>query len=170
MNDDELVKRIRQGDEAAAEELIKRYYASILRYCAKHCCDRQTAEDITQETFIKLFRGLPGYTERGRLKAYLYTIANRLCINESSRRVPVYPLEEDLADGHNDILQMHDRAEVDYLLGVLPPKQKEAVILRFGEDLSYQEIAGVMGCSMRTAQSRVRNALKRMRRERENEE
>lgn len=61
------------------------------------------------------------------------------------------------------------RAEISYFLNFLSSEQREAVILRFGEQLSFGEIAKVMGCNMRTAQSRVRNALKIMRKEQENE-
>lgn len=55
MSDEKLVEQIRLGDENAAEELIKRYYTSILRYCSWHCSGPEKAEDLTQETFLKLF-------------------------------------------------------------------------------------------------------------------
>lgn len=93
LNDDELVEQIKNGDEQAAEELIKRYYASILRYCRWHCSSMEKAEDLTQETFYKLFKNISGYKGKRKFKAYLYTIANRLCIDES-RKVPVYSLED----------------------------------------------------------------------------
>ena len=139
MNDDMLVEQIRLGDEKAAEELIKRYYTSVLRYCKRQCFNLEKAEDLTQETFLKLFQNLSGYKGKRKFKAYLYTIA------------------------------IEDKSEIDYLLNVLSPEQREAVVLRFGEELSFWEIAKVMGCNMRTAQSRVRNALRIMRKEKENE-
>lgn len=163
MSDDELIDRIKGGDEAAAEELIDRYYAAILRYCGWHCSDPERAEDLTQETFLKQFRSLPRYKGRNKFKAYLYTIANRLCIDES-RRMSFYSLEdaEEIAGGHNEIAQAENREELRRLLSVLSEVQREAVILRFGQELGFAEIAKVMGCSMRTAQSRVRNALRLM--------
>ena len=82
MSDDELVEKIKCGDEAAAKELIDRYYGAILRYCGWHCSAPERAEDLTQETFLKLFRSLPKYHGRNKFKSYLYTIANRLCIDE----------------------------------------------------------------------------------------
>ncbi len=57
-SDDDLVERIKLGDEKAAEELIKRYYTSILRYCKRQCFNPEKAEDLTQETFLKLFKNL----------------------------------------------------------------------------------------------------------------
>lgn len=164
MNDDDLVEQIRLGDEKAAEELIKRYYTSILRYCKRQCFNHEKAEDLTQETFLKLFRNLSGYKGKRKFKAYLYTIANHLCVDES-RKMKVYPLEneEDIGYECDEMHRIEDRSEVDYLLDALSPEQREAVILRFGEQLEFWEIAKVMGCNMRTAQSRVRNALKIMR-------
>lgn len=169
LSDDELVKQIKGGDEAAAEELIKRYYTSILRYCKWHCSNVEKAEDLTQETFYKLFKNISDYKGKKKFKAYLYTIANRLCIDES-RKAPFYPLEDEeiIADECNEILQVENKAEINYLLGVLSPEQREAIILRFGEQLSFDEIAKVMRCNMRTAQSRVRNGLKIMREEQSN--
>lgn len=166
LSDDELVEQIKSGDEQAAEELIKRYYTSILRYCKWHCSNVEKAEDLTQETFYKLFRNISDYRGKKKFKAYLYTIANRLCIDES-RKTPFYPLEDEeiLVDECNEILRVEDKAEITYLLNTLSSEQREAIILRFGEQLSFEEIAKVMGCNMRTAQSRVRNGLKIMRKE-----
>lgn len=119
---------------------------------------------------MKLFKNLSGYKGKKKFKAYLYTIANHLCIDES-RKAEFYPLEdeENIVHEYNDIVRLEDRAEISYFLNFLSSEQREAVILRFGEQLSFGEIAKVMGCNMRTAQSRVRNALKIMRKEQENE-
>ena len=170
MNDDALVEQIRLGDEKAAEELIKRYYTPILHYCKRQCFNLEKAEDLTQETFLKLFKNLSGYKEKRKFKAYLYTIANHLCIDES-RKMKEWFLanEEEIRDDCDALHRIEDKSEIDYLLNVLSPEQREAVILRFGEELSFWEIAKVMGCNMRTAQSRVRNALKIMRKEQKNE-
>ncbi len=170
MNDDNLVEQIRLGDEKAAEELIKRYYTSILRYCKRQCFNLEKAEDLTQETFLKLFKNLSGYKGKRKFKAYLYTIASHLCVDES-RKMETYPLEneEQIKYECDEMRRIEDKSEINYLLNTLSPEQREAVILRFGEQLEFREIAEVMGCNMRTAQSRVRNALKIMRKEQENE-
>ena len=143
LSDDELIDQIRKGNEKA--------------------------EDLTQETFYKLFKNISGYKEK-KFKAYLYTIANRLCIDES-RKPPIYSLEdeENIVGECNEILQVEDKAEINHLLSVLSPEQREAIILRFGEQLEFHEIAKVMGCNMRTAQSRVRHGLKNMREEQQND-
>ena len=169
LSDDKLVEQIKCGDELAAEELIRRYYSSIMRYCRWHCSSVEKAEDLTQETFYKLFKNIYGYKGKRKFKAYLYTIANRLCIDES-RRTPFYPLEDEeiIVDECNEILRLEDKVEVNYLLNTLSPEQREAIILRFGEQLEFHEIARIIGCNLRTAQSRVRSGLKIMRKERQN--
>ena len=151
LSDDKLIDQIKYGNERAAEELITRYYASILRYCRWHC----SSVDIS------------GYQGKRKFKAYLYTIANRVCIDES-RKIHFCPLEDEksIVDECNEILRLEDKEEVNYLLSTLSPEQREAIILRFGEQLEFHEIAKVMGCNMRTAQSRVRNGLKIMRKAR----
>jgi RNA polymerase sigma-70 factor (ECF subfamily) len=124
--------------------------------------NEKAAEDLSQETFLKLFRNLEQYEGKKKFKAYLYTIANHLCIDES-RKDPTYFLnDEEIVKDCTEMLQIEDRNEIQYLLGKLSPEQKEAIILRYGEQLSYTEIAKVMGCNLGTAQSRVRNALKIM--------
>ena len=170
MRDDELIAQIRCGNEQAAQELIRRYYTSVLRYCKWHCSNMDEAEDLTQETFFRLFKNLQKYDEKKKFKAYLYAIASHLCIDEG-RKKQLYPLEDEeiIAEEYSGIHRVDDREEIDYFLGLLSPEQREAVILRFGEQLNYSEIAKVMGCNMRTAQSRVRNALKIMRKERRHE-
>ncbi len=166
MKDAELIKKIQLGDESAAEALVRRYYPSILQYCKSHCFDQTKAEDLTQETFLRVFRALPEYREKGSFKAYIYTIARHLCVDES-RKVSLYPLnnEEEWISGQDALLQVEHQTEIARLLRTLSPEQREAVILYFGAQLSYGEMAKVMHCNMRTAQSRVRNALKKMRKE-----
>lgn len=164
MSDDELIERIRQGDEGAAETLVRRYYGSIARYCRFWCGSADKAEDLAQETFLRLFRSLEKYRGRGSFKSFLYTVADHLCVDES-RKVRLYPLDEDtpLACEQDEMRRLEDRAAVEKLLEALSPEQRRAVILRYAEQLSFRQIAQVTGCNLRTAQSRVRCALKIMR-------
>lgn len=163
MTDDELIERIRDGDDNSAEELILRYYAAILRYCRWHCVDDARAEDLTQETFLRVFKNLSQYGKRDRFKSWLYTIANHLCVDES-RKTTWHTLSDELPGECAALSKLEDRDEIDGLLRKLSPEQREAVILRFGEQLSFAEIAKVTDCTLRTAQSRVRCALEIMRR------
>ena len=162
MTDDELIERIRDGDEHSAEELITRYYSAILRYCRLHCTNDAAAEDLTQETFLRVFKNLSGYRKIDRFKSWLYTIANHICVDES-RKMTWKELDEEPVGECPAFIELEDRDEIDRLMQRLSPEQREAVILRFSEQLSFTEIAKVTDCSLRTAQSRVRCALEIMR-------
>ena len=166
MSDEELIEGIRQGDRSAADELIRRYNPLIFRYCLYRCGNKETAEDLTQETFLRLIKYLPRYKNDGRLKTYLFSIANRLCIDENKQNHSS-SLEnaEQLPSPHDGLRRIEDRDLIRSLLKDLPPGQQEAVILRFGERLTYQEIARETGCTMRTAQWRVKYALEKIRKE-----
>ena len=167
MNDEELINRIRQGDEAAAEELVRRYHPAILRYCKSRCGSWEMAEDLTQETFLRLFRYLSSYrNEGGRFKAYLFSIAARLC-NTECKKPALASLDdaEPLADKADMLRRIEDLDQIRSLLERLPPEQRETVILRFGDGFSFPEIAKLMDCNKSTAQSRVVYALNAMRKE-----
>lgn len=172
MNDNHLIKKIKNGDEDAAEELIKRYYVPVLRYCKYHCHTVSEAEDLTQETFLRVFRNIPAYKENGSFKSYIYTIARNLCIDEM-RMDKLYPLENDEYVEDETSRNLMDNIEsqlyVGYLLDSLSFEQRECIMLRFGSQLSFREIAEVTGSNLRTIQSRIRTALKIMRRNIENE-
>lgn len=168
MSDDELIEGIKGGDEEAAEALVRRYYPAILRYCLWHLADRGRAEDLTQETFLKLFKSLPDYEKKDRFRTYLYTIAKRLCIDEGRRSRPL--LSEDLereagAAESRGLSEVEDRLTMERRLSCLSPEKREAILLRFGEEMRYPEIAKITGVPVRTVQSRVRSALKVLRRE-----
>ncbi len=79
--EDSLIKRIEQGDEAAAGELVELYYPDILRYCLWHAPNSALAGDAAQETFLKAIRYFDRYTHREKFKAFLYRIASNTCID-----------------------------------------------------------------------------------------
>lgn len=164
VRDDELIKQIKQGYIEYANVLIERHYSSILRYCAWHCSDSERAEDVTQETFFRVFRNFSHYDDEGKFRAYLYTVARHLCIDES-RKQRLYTLDEEMGDSKDYFTEVENRTEINRLLKRLTPAQREAVILRFAEGLSFREISQITGIPIRTIQSRVRLALSIMRKE-----
>ena len=166
LTDDELVRRMTAGDEAAAETLVKRYYAEILRYCHWHAPTRMLAEDAAQETFLKFIRYAPRYQARGRLRALLYQIARHTCIDMARRRsLCDVSLDESAEPACEDagFTEARTRATLRELVQTLPQAQREIVLLRFAQDLTLREIAQVTGLPLRTVQSRLRAALKRLR-------
>ena len=162
MTDAQLVRRMQAGDRAAADALIERYYAVILRYCARHTLDAATAEDLTQEVFLRLCSRLDAYRETGQFRAYLYRIAYNLCVDAARRPAPS-PLPDTLPDAADPFAAIETADEASRLLAKLPPAQREALLLHCGEGLRFREIAAITGLPLRTVQSRVRAALKTLR-------
>lgn len=74
-----LIRKLKQGDEDAFAVFVHKYYPKVLLYCQYHCMDKEDAQDLTQETFVRFFTKLPEYHYRGKNLNYLYTIAGNLC-------------------------------------------------------------------------------------------
>ncbi|HHV08693.1 MAG TPA: RNA polymerase sigma factor [Clostridiales bacterium] len=164
IHEDELLQKIRDGDSSSLDKLVVFYYPDILRYCLWHTPNRQTAEDATQDTFLKAIRHLDAYVHRGQFRAYLYKIAVNVCI-DYSRKKTMEQLPDDLQEFDSQLEQIESDANFLWLLRGLPNEQREVVLLRFAHDLKVREIAEVIGVPMRTVQSRLRSALKRIERD-----
>lgn len=167
--EDELLNRMKQGDPAAADELIQMFYQDILRYCLWHAPNRSLAEDATQETFLKAIRYFDRYAHRGKFKPFLYRIAANTCIDMHRKHqhteLSLEAAEIDPAYSDPAFEQIRSDMVVRQLVGVLPENQREIVLLRFGQDLTLREIAEVVNLPLRTVQTRLRAALKRLRTE-----
>lgn len=165
--EDKLFKDIDRGDRSAVGQLIEMYYSDILRYCLWHVPNRELAEDATQETFLKAMRYFDSYTHKGKFRAFLYKIASNTCI-DMQRRKQEGSLD-DLEDEQAYFEKGFEKIDVDShfmsLIHSLPEEQREIVILRFSQDLKIREIAEITGNNLRTVQSRLRAALKKLKKE-----
>lgn len=163
MHEDKLIKRMEQGDASAANELLQAYYPEILRYCIWHAPDRSLAEDAAQETFLKALRYFDHYDHRGKFKAFLYRIATNTCIDMARKKSRIeFSLDdaEQLISFDKDIEGIESDLTLHQLVKCLPREAKEIVLLRFGQDLTIREIGLVMEMPLRTVQSKLRSALK----------
>lgn len=164
--EDELIKRMEQGDTGAADELVEMFYPEILRYCLWHAPNRSLAEDAAQETFLKLLRFYDRYTHRGRFKSFLYKIAANTCIDmgrkNRSSDVSFEDLTAELTYWEPGFDDVQSDLVLWQLVSVLPKEQREVVLLRFGQDLTLREISAVLNVPLRTVQSRLRAALKKL--------
>ena len=166
MKDDLLIKRIRAGDEDAAEKLVRRYYAQVIRFCSWQCNNPDLSEDLTQETFFKVFKSLDQYKKRGHFKAWLFCVARSVCMDELRKRrieyVPDYDICE-IGDEYDCIKHVEDENEIRELLSRLSNEQKEALILHYMDGFSFREMGDILNIPYRTAQSRVNLAIKTLR-------
>lgn len=161
LHEDELLRKIRDGNSSSLDKLVVLYYPGILRYCLWHTQDRQTAEDATQETFLKTIRYLDSYVHRGKFNAYIYKIAANVCVDFNRKKV-AEQLPDDLPEYDNKFEQIEAEANFTLMLRHLPNEKQEVVLLRFVHELKVREIAEIIGIPMRTVQSRLRSALKRI--------
>lgn len=167
--EDQLVARIRSGDDGAIDELVAALYPEILRYCIWHAPNRALGEDAAQETFLKLIRCLGRYECRGKFRAFLYRIAANSCADLRRQRwmtdAPYEALGREPQYAEAGFGQVEDEMALIQRIRCLPEDLREIVILRFGQELTLREIAQVVDAPLRTVQSRLRAALKRIRRE-----
>ncbi len=163
--EDQWIKRMEQGDERAVDELVESYYPEILRYCLWHAPNKDLAEDAAQETFLKMIRYFDRYTHRGRFRPFLYRIAANTCVDLwRKERDQDISLEDMTAEPEYEDPELA-AMELRQLVRGLPEELREIVLLRFGQDLTLREIAQVVDLPLRTVQSRLRSALKRLKKE-----
>ncbi len=152
-----LLRRMRQGEEEAIEEFVRKYYPLILRYCRLHLTDTDEAEDVTQEVFARFFRTLPQYQHYGKAANYLYVIAGNLC-RDSFKKVKPLPLEEVPEQSQELTPELDRRMDVCRALDSLPPELREAAVLYFYQELPQSSIGKILGISLPLVKYRLKRA------------
>lgn len=158
-----LVLRSQIGDEAAFEELLALHGPHLLLFTRKMLeSSPDQIEDITQEIWLAIFRGLPGLLDAAKFKPWAFRIARDRIYREYRRRkLSVQPVDESLLETlpetEETTLRM-DAEDIQHGLALIPPEQREALALRFLEGMSYEDIARVTGCSLGTVRSRIHYA------------
>ncbi|MEX6626171.1 sigma-70 family RNA polymerase sigma factor [Tenacibaculum pacificus] len=173
VSDSVLVKDYINGKELAIELLIKRHKQRLYSFIYSKVQNRDTTEDIFQDTFIKVIRTLKkgNYNEEGKFLPWVMRISHNLIIDffRKKNRMPKFNNTDDfdifsvLADGalnaENKIIKEQILADVRDLLEELPEEQKEVLKMRIYNDMSFNEISENTGVSINTALGRMRYAL-----------
>ena len=155
-----LVVRAQTGDEAAFAELVERYSPRLRYFLRKLLASADQAEDALQDVWLDVFRHLPRLADPQALRAWLYRIARDRAFARlrKARRIE-QPLDEagivDQAAAEENDFSPEDAARIHAALDELPPEQREVLVLRFLEEMSYEEIARVVGCQLGTVRSRI---------------
>ena len=171
-HEDRLIKQIKNGRREYLDELIELYYPAILRYCLWHMPDRESAQDATQETFLKLVRFIDSYEHRGQFRAFLYRIAANTCIDMKRSVLTEEPLADVESESgcrmpttyytENMFSTVEDRQQLAAAFACLTDEARELVLLRYGQELSLREISTVTSLPLRTVQTKLRRALNKM--------
>ena len=161
-----LILAARRGDEEAFREIYRTYRESVWSVVISLVGDPVQAQDILQNVFFKAFRGLAGFRFRSSLFTWIYRIARNECRNHLRKRgLPIVPLEDILGSRYEaDVARIPDgaRNSPDALTSAvmqLPFKMREVVVLKYQEDLSYDEMSRILGCPPGTVASRLNRAL-----------
>jgi RNA polymerase sigma-70 factor (ECF subfamily) len=162
-----LVVRCQAGDEVAFEELVARY-APRLRYFLRKLVGPQPADDLLQDVWLDVFRGLPRLADPQAFRAWVYRIARDRAFGLLRRnKHQEQPLGEiDVPDGSADEGEFspEDAARIHAALDTLPAEQREVLVLRFLEDMTYDEIARVTSQALGTVRSRIHYGKRALRR------
>lgn len=155
-------------DEENKDRLIRENYADIYAYCFRHLGHRETAEDITQETFLRFLRNVERYREYGKIKNYLYVIAGNV-IRDHYRKPKELPVEKEMyTEGKSmpdmDVEHAAERVEIREALAALESPDREIIILRYYQELKIKDIAAVMNMPASTVRYRLKTAEKELKR------
>ena len=165
--------RVKQGDTAAFTELVEKYKQPVMNLVYRTIHDPTEAEDLAQNVFVQVFKSAPRYKNTAKFSTWLFTIARNLCLNEIRRRsrhpaesldVP-HPEQEDQPlhqfedkktfSPPESLLHGELARKIEEAMADLPENQRSAILLCRQEDLSYEEIADVLGCSVSATKSLI---------------
>jgi len=177
--DESLLAAHLNGDTAAFRELVQRYGDGLLGYLFRMTGNRDQAEDLFQETFKRVHE--KGHTFRGKgFKSWLFTVATRVAIDQARRRrrqvalaaVPAGDCDEDgpsrldtiaacegAADPADEVVKDEQKQQVRRAVEGLPDRQRATLVLAYYQQLSYREVADVLGCSVGTVKTQMSRAL-----------
>jgi RNA polymerase sigma-70 factor (ECF subfamily) len=176
--DDELISEYRSGNEGALKILIERYTKPIYIFTFRMSGNQGEAEDITQETFVKMWRSLPKYKMTNTFRSLLFTIARNTALDHLRRKkVAVFSDFED-AEGNNFLTEtlsdpetlpqtIIEKAEqtgsLNKSLLLLSPEDREILLLHYEQDMTFETIGTILQKPLNTVKSRHRRALAKLR-------
>lgn len=170
----DLVQRCRYGEAEAFGEIYERYSDMIYTLAARMSGDRETAADLTQEIFLRIYRYIDRYRGGASFKTWIYRVAVNHCRSRlGRRRWPELPLADEHEEGlrlveprrgpEERAMDSERRRQLLQALGRLPLVYREAVVLCDLQGLEYQEIAQVLGVRIGTVRSRIARGRERLR-------
>jgi RNA polymerase sigma-70 factor (ECF subfamily) len=168
-----LMLRARRGDRAAFAGLVDKYKQPVMNFIHRSLRDEAESEDLAQNVFLQAWKSRGRYRQTAKFSTWLFTIARNLCLNEIRRRSrhPAESIEEEHAE-HEDqphrqyedksqmappeqLLQGELARKIEEALAGLPENQRAAILLCRQDELSYEEIAGVLDCSLSATKSLI---------------
>jgi RNA polymerase sigma-70 factor (ECF subfamily) len=180
--DEDLMVRYQQGEVRAFEVLLTRHRKPVYNFILRFVGDKETAEDLLQEAFMRVIRGAEAYKRQAKFTTWLYTIARNLCVDQTRRRkhrkhasldapmdatddsgtlLDVIPSNEMASDRKSVNKQLF--ASMQRAIDALGEEQREVFLMREFLDMPFKQIAEVVGVPENTVKSRMRYALEKLR-------
>ena len=169
VNEPELVERCRRGDEGAFHELVERYKDLVFALIARTVQDRSRAEDLAQDVFLRIHRGLPYFRGEARLSTWIYRIVANVCAQPASS-VPVSVSLDDrttrvtagATDRRFGDIELRDRLEK--AIARLPPHHRLIVAAHYLDGLRYEDLADALKLPLGTVKTQLHRAKQQLRR------
>jgi RNA polymerase sigma factor (sigma-70 family) len=168
LSDQELMKLVQAGDFAPASEIFDRYSARIYNFAYRFLRNSESAEDATQEVFVKMLKNARQFNGDAKLSTWLFSITANLCrdylrkadnkAKEPEEVLLSLPASSEAAPDRM-LETREDEKRVQAALSLLTPEQREAILLSRYQGLSYSEIAQIAGCSEGAVKTRVFRAM-----------
>jgi RNA polymerase sigma-70 factor (ECF subfamily) len=165
--------RVKRGNRAAFAELVEKYKQPVINLVYRTLRDEAEAEDLAQNVFLQVYKSRSRYRRTAKFSTWLFTIARNLCLNELRRRSrhPAESLEETHGEQEGQLQRQYEdkknflptetllhgelAQKIEEALPELPENQRTAILLCRQEDLSYEEIAKVLHCSLSATKSLI---------------
>jgi RNA polymerase sigma-70 factor (ECF subfamily) len=168
----ELIERCRTGDDTAFAELVDRYKDLVYGLIYRMVRDRGLADDLAQDVFLKVHRGLPYFRGEARLSTWIFRIVQNVCVQARSSRRPDVPLD-DGGVGDRPLRQfgsedrafesLEDRDRLDKALAQLPPNYRMLVVAHYMKGVQYDALAEALNLPLGTVKTHLYRAKRRLR-------
>ena len=164
----ELIEACRRGERDAFRQLFELYKDKVYTIALRYSGDPATAEDIAQDTFVKLFARIEGFRGESGFDSWLYRVVVNSCFDHKRSTRRWLPLLSGFTDlmrtpetgALDEMMRAESNGQLGEALATLPPDQRMSIVLRYSQDLSYEEIGAIMNCPPGTVASRLNRALK----------
>jgi RNA polymerase sigma-70 factor (ECF subfamily) len=171
LDDAALVRAFLAGERAAFDAIVARHQRHVYQLCYRFVRNHEDAADLAQDVFVRAFKGLRNFKGDSQLSTWLYRVGVNVCLNRVAvKRPDLEPLEparhiDEKSDDPFRMVARGERAlEVREAIAQLPPKQRATVLLRVYQELSHEEIAGVLGSSVGAVKANFFHALGNLKR------
>ena len=168
----ELIERCRTGDDTAFAELVGRYKDLVYGLIYRMVPDRGLADDLAQDVFLKIHRGLPYFRGEARLSTWIFRIVQNVCVQARSGRPPDVPLDDGIGRdrpprqfGSEDRAfdSLEDRDRLDKALARLPPNYRMLVVAHYIKGVQYEALAEALNLPLGTVKTHLYRAKRRLR-------